>query len=134
MDIDFILDILSSNSNHAVSQYCSMIGVPVNKTDFKNEIAVPPQPLAIEVANPPLTWGELINKISQEQDIGLDQLLGKCRIRNIVAARRQLVFYALQNNLLTRQQLAEKLLVTPSRITQMYYQFASQENNSITKA
>jgi putative transposase len=67
----------------------------------------------------PLTWEELVEKISNEGNIFQEQLIGNCRIR-IVVARNKLIFETVNANIMTRAELACKLSVDPARITKGY--------------
>jgi REP element-mobilizing transposase RayT len=130
VDIDFILDILHTNRERAASQYCSLIGVPINKPDFTNEPKSSCQtPLAKPKQLPSkITWEELINDIAATAPISLNQIFDKSRTRSIIAIRKQLIYIAIENNLLTRQQLSQKFSIDPSRITRLYYDYLNEIN------
>lgn len=135
VDINFILDILHSNRAGAISQYCTLIGVPINKPDFINEPKITCRMPAANLKKQPskLTWEELINEAISDTHISLNQLFGKSRTRNLINIRKRLIYAAIENNLLSRQQLSQKFSIDLSRITRLYYDYANKIN-AITQA
>jgi chromosomal replication initiation ATPase DnaA len=75
-----------------------------------------------------ITWKELINGIAANAHINLNQLFDKSRTRSIIAVRKKLIYLAIENNLLTRQQLSQKFSIDPSRITRLYYDYINTIN------
>ncbi|MBP2634013.1 MAG: transposase IS200-family protein [Firmicutes bacterium] len=66
-----------------------------------------------------LTWEQQVEKITVEEGISQEKLVGKCRIRKVVAARKRLIYEALERDLMTRTQLAKVLQIDPANITRI---------------
>jgi putative transposase len=67
-----------------------------------------------------LTWEQLVEMITMEKQVNQEQLLGKCRIRQVVAARKRLIYEVIERNLMTRTQLAKVLQIDPANITRVW--------------
>ncbi|SMD00614.1 transposase [Sporomusa malonica] len=125
VNVEFILD-TSSNPDKAMEQYLSMVGRVVDNTEYKNQSEQGTEEqkslLKTEVKKiwECLTWEQLVAKISEEEKVNQEQLVGKCRIRQVVAARKRLVYEAIERALLTRTQLAKVLQIDPANITRMW--------------
>jgi len=59
--------------------------------------------------------------------VNQEQLVGKCRIRQVVAARKRLIYEAIERNLMTRAQLAKVLQIDPANITRIWQQLMDVE-------
>jgi REP element-mobilizing transposase RayT len=128
VESSFILDMLHTNKDVAIRQYLEMIGAPINKPDSKHENHEKTQPYQkpaakIEHSSSLISWKDLVTQIVTEENVNLHQLIGKCRLHHVSSARRRLVYEAIENNLLTRQQLAKELSLDSSRISQLYQAF-----------
>jgi putative transposase len=125
VNAEFILKILSEDRNKAISQYSKLIGEEVTRLDYtsknqeeKNIPKVPPNEKVEK--QPKLAWEQLVNKIAVEEAVNQEQLLGKCRVRQVVAARKRLIYEAVKLNLMTRTQLAKTLQLDPANITRIW--------------
>ncbi|AEG59687.1 transposase [Desulforamulus ruminis] len=123
VDIDFILNMLHPNRREAYRKYF----------DLCREIQVPQAPPEVSLPDEvhigreedqrqsstmnKLTWQEIVKKIIIENNIEKEKLLGRCRERKIVAARNMLIYEAINQEVLSRRELAKILQVDPARIT-----------------
>lgn len=132
-DKDTILEMFSSNRNKAVKEYLDMIGVRVNKPVYSEQQELTEPPLETQQIKPlkkenksleikKVTWEELVDKVVREEGIAQQDLLGKCRIRKVVAARKRLIYDAIESLVKTRAELSVLLLMDPSNVTRMYQQ------------
>ena len=124
VDVDFILETLNPNLEKAMEQYFDLMGAIVEKPEYKRESG---QEKIInqeeeEVNQPEITWEQLVGKIAAEEQISREQLIGKCRIRQVVAARKRLIYEAIERNLMTRTEIAKLLQMDPANITRIYHQ------------
>jgi REP element-mobilizing transposase RayT len=128
VDNSFIFDILHPDKDVAIRQYLEIVGAPIDNPHYKhqNYEKTPPHQkpeTKMKHSSHLMSWKELITQIVTEENVNLHQLIGKCRLHHISAARRRLVYEAIENNLLTRQQLAKELSLDYSRISQLYQEF-----------
>ena len=124
-DVRFILDTLSSNPEQAAKQYLELMGTAVDKPECYNESqhekcgSEAPQKTEMRPYRSDLTWEQLVHRITVEKQVSQDQLIGKCRIRQVAAARRRLIYEAIERDLMTRAQLAKILQMDPANITRI---------------
>ncbi|SMD03932.1 transposase [Sporomusa malonica] len=126
VNVEFILDTLSSNPIKAVEKYLDLVGVAVNKPEYNNESVQGKEDQKVflkeekEKRRTELTWEQLIENITVEEEVNPEMLLGKCRIRQVVAARKRLIYEVIDRNLMTRTQLAKMLQMDPANITRIW--------------
>ena len=126
VNVEFILNILSTNTEKARAQYLILVGTAVDKLEYsvENEQGKETQKTLLqaemEQSRTKLTWEQLVEKITVEEEISQEKLVGKCRIRKVVAARKRLIYEMLERDLMTRAQLAKVLQIDPANITRIY--------------
>ncbi|WP_371372543.1 transposase [Sporomusa aerivorans] len=126
VNVEFILDTLSSNPDKAMEQYLKLVGIVIENTEYKNESEQgeeerkPLLKTEVKKIRTVLTWDQLVAKITVEEKVNQEQLIGKCRIRQVVAARKRLIYEAIERELMTRTQLAKVLQIDPANITRMW--------------
>lgn len=126
VNVEFILDTVSSNPDKAMEQYLNMVGRVIDDTECKNqsEQGTEEQKSLLKAEAKKtwgyLTWEQLVAKISEEEKVDQEQLVGKCRIRQVVAARKRLVYEAIERELVTRTELAKVLQIDPANITRIW--------------
>lgn len=126
VNVEFILNILNSDLDKATDQYLKIVGTVVDKLEYKSgkeeqqeEQKTFPK-AGMEKIRTELTWEQLVEKIVVEEEVNQEQLVGKCRIRQVVAARKRLIYEAIKRNLMTRTQLAKILQIDPANITRIW--------------
>jgi REP element-mobilizing transposase RayT len=125
VNVEFILNTLSTNPEKARAQYLILIGTAVDKLEnsVENEQGKETQKTLLqaelEQSRTKLTWEQLVEKITVEEEISQEKLVGKCRIRQVVAARKRLIHEVLERELMTRTQLAKVLQIDPANITRI---------------
>lgn len=131
VNVDFILRTLSSDLEKAMDHYIDLMGCVVEKPEYQQESE---QEIVInrkeekKEKQPELTWAELVEMIVTEEQVSQEQLAGKCRIRKVAAARRRLIYEAIERNLMTRTKLANLLQIDPANITRICQQLKSGQN------
>lgn len=96
VNVEFILDILSSDPVKATEKYLTLVGAVIDKLEYnsesvgKEERKVPIKLKTGEIGTG-LTWEQLVEKITVEEQLSQEMLVGKCRIRRVVAARKRLI-------------------------------------------
>ena len=126
VNVEFILDTLSSNPNKATEQYLKVVGKAADKPEYKSESEQGKEDqksllkAEMKKRRTELTWEQLVEKITVEEQVNQEQLVGKCRIRQVVAARKRLIYEAIERNLMTRTQLAKVLQIDPANITRIW--------------
>ncbi|VBB06622.1 Hypothetical protein LUCI_1858 [Lucifera butyrica] len=134
VNVDFILRTLSSNVEKAIEHYFDLVGCIIDKPEHKPESE---QEKKDEIINqkeenkkiqPELTWNQLVWKIVREEQVSQEQLVGKCRIRQVVAARKRLIYEAIERNLMTRREMAKLLQIDPANITRICQQLMGGQN------
>lgn len=131
VNVEFILNTLNTNTEQAREQYLILVGAAVDKLEYsiENEQGKENQKALlqpeIEQSRAKLTWEQLVEKITVEEEISQEKLIGKCRIRKVVAARKRLIYEAIERNLMTRTQLAKVLQIDPANITRIYQELTS---------
>ncbi|WP_202817059.1 hypothetical protein [Pelosinus fermentans] len=124
--MEFILNILSSNHDEAMEQYLNLVEIVVDKPKYKDESVEVNEDqktlikAEIKRTRIELTWEQLVEMITIEKQVNQEQLLGKCRIRQVVAARKRLIYEVIERNLMTRTQLAKVLQIDPANITRIW--------------
>jgi putative transposase len=134
VDVDNILKYLSDDLQKAIVKYAEMVNqeqdaslLVLDKTDRTEPQREKESSNSIKnETTKPLTWEELVEKISKEGNICQEQLIGNCRIRKVVSARNKLIFETVNANIMTRAELASKLSVDPARITKGYQQMVEE--------
>jgi len=125
VNVEFILNTLSTNTEKAREQYLILLGAAVDKLEYsvENEPRKETQKTLLqaemEQSRTKLTWEQLVEKITVEEEISQEKLVGKCRIRQVVAARKRLIYEVLERELMTRTQLAKALQIDPANITRI---------------
>ncbi len=125
VNVEFILNTLSTNTEQARAQYLILVGAAVDKLEYsvENEQGKETQKTLLqakmEQSRTKLTWEQLVEKITVEEEISQEKLVGKCRIRKVVAARKRLIYEVLERDLMTRTQLAKVLQIDPANITRI---------------
>jgi REP element-mobilizing transposase RayT len=125
VNVEFILNTLSTNTEQARAQYLILVGAAVDKLEYsvENEQGKETQKTLLqaemEQSRTKLTWEQLVEKITVEEEISQEKLVGKCRIRQVVAARKRLIYEVLERDLMTRTQLAKVLQIDPANITRV---------------
>lgn len=126
VNVEFILNILNSDSEKATDQYLNLVGTVIDKPEYKSGSEEEKEEQKtflrtdMEKRQMELTWEQLIEKIVVEEKVNQEQLVGKCRIRQVVAARKRLIYEAIKRNLMTRTQLAQILQIDPANITRIW--------------
>lgn len=133
----FILHILSDDANRSIQRYAEMVSqeqpcpeevktIPRSVSEITKSNFIEYPQLAIDGdktdAGEKPTFEELASKISKEKQVTLEQLLGKCRIRKVVEARKLLIYQVVEAGVLTRAELAKRLSLDPAVITRGYQQ------------
>ena len=114
VDIDFILNILHPNRSEAYRRYfdlCKEIQVPQlpPEVSLPDEVHVGREGKQRESSTTnKLTWEEIIIKITRN-NVEKEKLLSRCRERRIVAARNRLIYEAINQEVLSRRELAKIL-------------------------
>lgn len=135
LDITFILDIFNADREKAIEQYYAMLGLVIEKEKYKkeSETSKSSKREVVEIlgkVQPQITWEQLVKRITEEEQVNQEQLLERCRIRKVVAARKLLIYEAVENNVMTRQQLARALAIDPANITRIIQEIENR-NKSI---
>ena len=131
VNVEFILNTLSTNTEKAREQYLILLGAAVDKLEYsvENEPRKETQKTLLqaemEQSRTKLTWEQLVEKITVEEEISQEKLVGKCRIRKVVAARKRLIYEALKRDLMTRTQLAKELQIDPANITRIFQELTN---------
>ncbi len=131
VNVEFILNTLSTNPEEARVQYLILVGAAIDKLEYsvENEQGKETQNTLLqaemEQSRTKLTWEQLVEKITVEEEISQEKLVGKCRIRKVVAARKRLIYEALERELMTRTQLANVLQIDPANITRICQELTS---------
>jgi len=126
VNVEFILNTLSSNHDKAMEQYLNLVETVVDKLEYKDESVEVNEDqktlikAEIKRTRMELTWEQLVEMITIEKQVNQEQLLGKCRIRQVVAARKRLIYEVIERNLMTRTQLAKVLQIDPANITRIW--------------
>jgi len=139
--LDFILDMLHQDRERAIMIYHQLMGELLARTDLElgdKEAAtvsvMPSLPTIDYFVNEQhkLTIADLAEKLSTEYCIEEKEMLGKCRVRQVVKARNQFIFEAVNHGLASKIELARLLELDPSRITHVYQEMlTSNANKSI---
>lgn len=126
VDIDFILNTMSPDPDRATHQYLDLVGAMINKPAYKseNEHTKASKKTNIkedlENGQKGLSWDGLVDKIIAEEAVDRELLLGKCRVRQVVATRKRLIYEALKGDIMTRMELANVLQLDPANITRTW--------------
>jgi len=126
VNVEFILNSMSFDPDKAKKQYLKLVGTVVDKSEYKNESVEVKEDqktllkAEMEKTRAELTWEQLVEMITIEEQVNQEQLLGKCRIRPVVAARKRLVYEVIERKLMTRIQLAKVLQIDPANITRIW--------------
>jgi len=138
---DFILDMLHEDRERAISMYRELIESPVVRDNLevgeKESETVPTTP-SLPIVNcfskehNNLTLGDLAENLSSEYYVEVKDMLGKCRVRQVVKVRNQFIFEAVNQGIASKAQLAKLLGLDPARITHVYQELlATHSNKSI---
>lgn len=125
IDCDFLLDAMGSTRDQAITQYQQLMGVIAQKPEciierpVEKEVAKSNEETKIENEPAESTWEQLVDRIATEEQVDRAQLLGKCRIHQVVAARRRLICEAIEGKIMTRAQLARVLKIDAANITRV---------------
>lgn len=146
VDTNLILSYLGTDLSKAIEQYAEMVHQEIPESLLApvhvDEIAIVQKITKdkISMDNKPektTTWEDITMRISREENIPQEQLLGNCRMRKVVSARNRLIYEMIQANIMTRTELAGKLQIDPACITRGYQQAAEQlveYNNGLVTA
>ncbi|HWR05278.1 transposase [Sporomusa sp.] len=132
VNLEFILDTLSTNPNEAMGQYLKLVGAVVDVPEYNSESEQgtgAQQTLKEEKEKrwTELTWEQLVEWITVEEEVDREQLVGKCRIRQVVAARKRLIYETIERKLMTRTQLAKVLQIDPANITRICHELIDSQ-------
>lgn len=122
-----ILEMLNANPDKAVHEYVEMMNTPMIEPEYKSSDVREHEDVMKEDARkeeeqtekPELTWDKLVETVVVEKKIEQDELIGRCRKRNVVAARKYLIREAIERGLMTRTELARLLQIDPANITRI---------------
>jgi len=133
VDTNLILGYLATDLAKAIEEYAEMAHTEIPASLLApvqvNEMAILQKVEQDKISRDikpgeTTTWEELAMRISQEENIPLEQLLGNCRVRKVVSARNRLIYETIYANIMTRTELASRLNIDPARITRGYWQAA----------
>jgi REP element-mobilizing transposase RayT len=132
VNLEFILDTLSTNPDEAMGQYLKLVGavVDVPKYNSESEQGTGAQQTLKEEKEKrwtELTWEQLVEWITVEEEVDREQLVGKCRIRQVVAARKRLIYETIERKLMIRTQLAKVLQIDPANITRICHELIDSQ-------
>jgi REP element-mobilizing transposase RayT len=132
VNLEFILDTLSTNPDEAMGQYLKLVGavVDVPKYNSESEQGTGAQQTLKEEKEKrwtELTWEQLVERITVEEEVDREQLVGKCRIRQVVTARKRLIYETIERKLMTRTQLAKVLQIDPANITRICHELIDSQ-------
>lgn len=131
VNVDFIFNQLHDNRQAAIHKYLELMGNDIDNLDWATDIntkhrvqddrePVTIKPVEEQKIGQHITWEHMVELIANECGVDKDKLLQPCRTRNVVAARKRLICEAINRNLCSRNELAERLNLDISRITQVY--------------
>ncbi|AJQ28769.1 transposase [Pelosinus fermentans] len=126
VNVEFILNILSIKPNEAMTKYLALVGTAVDRPKYKDEKEQEKETqkawlqAETEKGQTELMWEQLVAKITVEEEVNQEKLIGKCRIRQVVAARKRLIYEAINRSIMTKMQLAKLLQIDPANITRIW--------------
>lgn len=135
---DFILDMLHGDRERAISMYHELIEAPVLGDDLdigeKEKVTLPatsslPKGDCFSNEYHNFTLSDLAESLSSEYYIEVKEILGKCRVRQVVKVRNQFIFEAVNQGLASKAQLASLLRLDPARITHVYQEMLDTHAN-----
>lgn len=134
----FIFNLLHEDRGRAISMYRELIGttIVIDDREVKEKAVIadlPTNELALNekiiFGKVNLTLGDLAEIVSSEHDVEVKEVLGKCRVRQVVKVRNQFIFEAVNHGLASKGELARLLGLDPARITHVYQEMLDANIN-----
>lgn len=129
VDTNYILSIFHQDRSQALNLYRERMGAPVQLEPAnireENEAFLADsrtEQVADMPEKPPcqFTLSQLADMIAAEYAVAVPDMMGHCRLHQVVQARNQLIFAAVKNGLASKIELARMLQLDPARITRAY--------------
>jgi len=131
IDADKMLGLFANNLDAAILQYNEFMNV-LEDIDLEEQVENTSlnKTLGDNVFFEPLLSKEgLLDFIYRETTTTAEKLLSGSRVRNVVAARKMMIYLAMKGNIATGSELANLLKVSPSRISRGYYEVAQNKTS-----
>lgn len=136
--VDYILGILNEDRQTAVKNYFTFIEKMQEAPDIVASVLNDTESMRENELTDTYgcnSWEGLLDKVARETGIDKNKIIGKCRVRNVVAARNRFIYDVIKCDIMSQADLARKLQIDPARISKGYQQAEQlMLNKSISQA
>ena len=129
INVDKMLGLFANNSDVAILQYIQFMEA-IEDADLEEQVEntslkkCPGHNISSQAF---ISKEEFFEFISQETKIAIEILLSGSRVRNVVTARKMMIYLAVKCNIATSSELVNLLKVSPSSISRGYYDVAQNK-------
>ncbi len=133
VETEFILSMLSERKIIAITEYQRLMGNDVEMPEYG---ALPTYQQRTNISEMKLReqkekigWDEVLETVAAEMAIEKEQLLSKCRKKEVVLARKRLICEAIEKAGMKQAEIGKRLQIDSSVVSRVYAEFSKNKSN-----